>query len=176
MKRSRASGLYKGVSPTEQREPTSIVFDSFADDARARLRKALIARYGPEVGSEAAADAIAYAWQHWDRVGQMQNAVGYLYRVAQTTVRRHHRWRQTPALPPERPQPDFSEERGGRGADVGLPEALARLRPDERVAVVLVHGYAWGYREVAELLGVPLSTVRNHVHRGLSRLRNSLET
>ena len=176
MKRSRASGLYKGVSPTEQREPTAIVFESFADDARARLRRALIARYGPELGSEATAEAMAYAWQHWDRVGHMDNAVGYLYRVAQTTVRRHHRWRHTLALPPERPQPDFADEQGGRGAELGLPDALARLRPDERVAVVLVHGHAWGYQEVADLLGVPVSTVRNHVHRGLSRLRESLET
>ena len=176
MKRSKASGLYNGVSPTEQREPESIVFESFADDARAKLRRALIARYGPEVGAEATADAMAYAWQHWDRLATMQNPVGYLYRVAQTTVRRHHRWRRPLALPPERPQPDFADERGGRAAELGLPEALARLRPDERVAVVLVHGYAWGYQEVADLLGAPVSTVRNHVHRGLNRLRNSLET
>ena len=56
-----------------------------------------------------------------------------------------------------------------------LPGALGQLRPDVRVAVVLVHGYAWTYAEVAALLDVPVSTVRNHVHRGTARLRNELE-
>jgi RNA polymerase sigma-70 factor (ECF subfamily) len=175
VKRSGPPELYQGVGPTAQRQPTSIGFESFVDNARVKLRKALVARYGPEVGSEAAAEAIAYAWQHWNRVSEMENAVGYLYRVAQTSVRRHHRWRRTLALPPERPQPDFAEEHGAAGADLGLHDALARLRPDERVAVVLVHGYAWAYQEVADLLDVPVSTVRNHVHRGLNRLRNGLE-
>jgi RNA polymerase sigma-70 factor (ECF subfamily) len=163
------------VGPTEQSEPVTVGFESFADDAGMRLRRALVARYGPDVGVEAAADAIAYAWQHWDRVSDMDNAVGYLYRVAQTTARRHRRWGRGVTLPPERLQPDVADDSPTTSSDIRLPRALARLRPDERVAVVLVHGYAWSYQEVADLLGVPTSTVRNHVHRGLTRLRTSLE-
>jgi len=56
-----------------------------------------------------------------------------------------------------------------------LPDALWELRPDVRVAIVLVHGYGWSYAEVGELLQVPVSTVRNHVHRGMTKLRQSLE-
>ena len=79
------------------------------------------------------------------------------------------------ALPPEVIQPDVADQSPSGASDIRLPRALAGLRPDERVAVVLVHGYAWTYQEVADLLGVPTSTVRNHVHRGLTRLRSSLE-
>lgn len=175
MKRSSPVGLYRGVSPTEQREPASLGFESFVDEARGRLRKALVARYGPDVGVEATAEAIAYAWQHWQRVSQMDNATGYLYRVAQTAVRRHRRWRRATTLPPERAHPDVADGRATSGLDKGLHDALTGLGADQRVAVVLVHGYSWGYQEVADLLGVPVSTVRNHVHRGLVRLRATLE-
>ena len=167
--------LYRNVRQTAQSESVAVGFESFADEARVRLRRALVARYGPEVGVEATADAIAYAWQHWNRVSQMDNAMGYLYRVGQTTARRHRRWGRVVSLPPERLQPDVADEQGSNGSDSALPSALARLRPDERVAVVLVHGYAWSYQEVADLLGVPASTVRNHVHRGVTRLRSNLE-
>ncbi len=137
----------------------------------AKLRRALVARYGPDVGCEAHAAAMAYAWEHRARLAGMTNPVGYLWRVAQTSVRRQRRWDRHPVLPPERP--------AAPADDLGVPRdlapALARLKPDVRVAVLMVHGHDWSYAEVAELLGVPVSTVRNHVHRGLTRLRRTLE-
>jgi hypothetical protein len=60
--------LSRNVRQTAQNESVTVGFESFADDARLRLRRALVARYGPGVGAEATADAIAYAWQHWNRV------------------------------------------------------------------------------------------------------------
>ena len=168
------------MRPTEDTAIDSIDatnFDTFITDARLTLRRALVARYGPEVGTEVAADAIAYAWQHWDRLQTMPNATGYLYRVAQSAAKRQHRWQRAITLPAERPQRDVA---GDSDVDpltsAALPAALARLKPDERVAVVLVHGYSWSYQEVADLLDVPVSTIRNHVHRGLVRLRTTLET
>ena len=127
-----------------------------------------MARYGIDVGVDAAADAMAYAWEHWDAVSAMANPTGYLWRVGQTSAGRQHRWRRAPHLPPE-------VVADGAAFEPGLPAALQRLRPDERVAVVLVHGYSWSYAEVGDLLGVPVTTVRNHVHRGMHRLRRALE-
>lgn len=143
-------------------------FEQFAGGARPRLQRALVARYGVEIGVEATSDAMAYAWEHWTRVGAMDNAIGFLWRVAQTSVRRHHRWNTRPTYPAERVT-DAGSDR------TELPPALWKLRPDVRVALLLVHGYAWTYDEVAALLDVPLSTVRNHVHRGLKKLRDELE-
>jgi len=40
---------------------------------------------------------------------------------------------------------------------------------------MLVHGYGWSLREVAAMLDLSLSTVRNHLDRALSRLRRALE-
>jgi len=154
---------------TDPVSPANRDFDAFTRDAAPRLRRALVARYGVDVGVEATADAMAYAWERWNEVAAMANPAGYLWRVGQTSARRHRRWQRTPHLPLE----VVAE---GTTTEPGLPAALQRLRPDERVAVVLVHGYAWSYAEVAALLGVPVTTIRNHVHRGMHRLRRALES
>jgi RNA polymerase sigma-70 factor (ECF subfamily) len=55
-----------------------------------------------------------------------------------------------------------------------LPGALARLPERQRVAVLLVHGWDWRHEDVAALMGVSVSTVRNHLTRGLDKLRTEL--
>lgn len=54
----------------------------------------------------------------------------------------------------------------------GLPGALAALSRRQRVVVILVHGFGYTLREVAELTGMRRTTVQNHSDRGLARLRN----
>lgn len=147
---------------------STVTFDAFVANEGERLRRALVARYGVDTGNDVCADALAYAWQHWRRVEPMENPIGYLYRVAQSASRRHRRWRQRPNLPPERSRVDAS-------TDIDLGAALARLKPVQRTCVVLVHIYDWSYDDVAATLGVTGASVRNHLHRGITRLRGLLE-
>jgi hypothetical protein len=37
--------------------------------------------------ADAVAEALAYGWEHWDRVSAMENPLGYLYRVGQSRSR-----------------------------------------------------------------------------------------
>jgi RNA polymerase sigma factor (sigma-70 family) len=137
-------------------------FSAFVAAVEPRLRRALTALCGTEEARDAAAEGLAYAWQHWERVSEMANPAGYVYRVARSRVgrrRRHPVFPDTTALPEVEP---------------GLPRALACLPERQRVAVLLVHGWDRPYDEVAELMGVSVSTVRNHVARGLERLRGLL--
>lgn len=53
-------------------------FTQFVREHETPLRHALIAECGGERGREAAADAFAYGWEHWDRVAGLANPVGYL--------------------------------------------------------------------------------------------------
>lgn len=135
-------------------------------DVETRLRRALVAAYGPAAGREATVDALAWAWEHWDRVAPMANPVGYLYRVGQTEARRS---RRTPP-PVEAPAPP-----GEPRFEPGLEPALLALTEHQRVAVVLCHGFGWTHREVADLLDVSPSSVQSHVERGLANLRRALE-
>ncbi len=139
-------------------------FERFVISVEPQLRRALIARYGRERGREATAEALAWAWEYWARLSSVKNPVAYLYRVGQSK-QRERRVRHTF----ERPQSDdpFVEP--------GLAEALASLSERQRVAVMLVHGAGWTHAEVAELLGVNVSTVQAHVERGRARLRELLK-
>jgi len=130
------------------------------------VRRALVARCGLEVGGEAAAEAMAWAIAHPTRLETMTNPAGYLYRVGLSSVRREWRLakRRGRLLFEPSVEADFL-------VDEQLFAALSRLKRDERVAVVLVHAYAYSYREVAEIVGASEAAITNHVHRGLRRLR-----
>lgn len=138
-------------------------FTEFVTTNEPKLRVSLIAMYGPERGREAAAEALAYAWEHWERIRSMERPVGYLFRVGQTRTR-HKRF--PPAFEVSSDHLPWVEP--------GLPEALGRLSPRQRTAVVLVHAYDWTHAEAAEVLRVRTPTVKKHVQRGLAKLRRSL--
>ena len=142
-------------------------------DVRGRLQRALVAAYGPEIGREAAADALMWAWANWRKVEAMTNPGGYLYRVGQSQARRYRRQqRVAPVVGLIAAQ---SSGMSDVGEDVELRRALGRLTTRQRTAVLLVHGHAYTLEETAETLGCSVSTLRNHLRRGLSRLRRQLE-
>src|SRR5690606_36766021 len=98
-----------------------------------------IARFGLHDGIEAASVAIDYAYQNWARLSPMANPAGYLYRVGVSSARRaDSRRRRTEMLVDD---PMTVDE----PVDVDLQKALARLRPDQRVAVVLVYAHGHSY-------------------------------
>lgn len=143
--------------------PPEAVFEAFVREVEPRLRRALVAAYGFEDGRDATAEALAYAWENWDRLSGMSNAAGYVFRVAQS--RRPRALRRVEFDTSSRTEPLF---------EPGLPGALARLTMQQRVAVVLVHGYGYTLREVAALTGIRPTTVHTHARRGLARLRDAL--
>lgn len=147
-------------------------FGAFVDLAEPKLRRALAAAYGASVGREAALDALSWGWEHWDRLSQMANPVGYLYRVGQSRATEHFdRIARTATLDVA----TASESVELTVTDTDLPEALGALTEQQRTAVVLVHGYGVSLRETAQLMNVSVATVRKHSERAMKYLRTSLE-
>jgi DNA-directed RNA polymerase specialized sigma24 family protein len=142
-------------------------YTAFVQETGGRLRLALISAYGVQVGEEATSEALAYAWEHWERLSQMENPAGYLYRVGQTRARRGI-FRRSPPLPKPRTVDSTP------WVEPGLAAALEELSPKQRTAVLLVHGFGWTTSEVADLLGVAFSTAKAHLERGMSKLRDRL--
>lgn len=145
-------------------------FAAFIGPATTTLRRAFVARHGIADGSDAAAEAIAWAWEHREQVEAMSNPLGYLYRVGQSSLDRDHRLRRLRVdffpEPISHDDPHFDEE---------LFDALIQLAPDQRTALVMVHMYSFSYREVAELMNASEAAVTNYVHRGLKRLRQLMD-
>jgi RNA polymerase sigma-70 factor (ECF subfamily) len=141
--------------------------DAFLVVAQARLRPALVAACGPAAAEDALQDAVAYACEHWDRLRRMRNPYGYLYRVGQSSGRR--RGREVPIGFPE-----VATVAPAGPVDHRLPGALVELSQKQRVAVVLHVGLGWTLDEAAEVMELSRSSVRNHVQRGMEKLRRSL--
>lgn len=49
--------------------------------------------------------------------------------------------------------------------------AIARLRPEYRSCILLRHVEGRPYEEIAEILGLPLGTVKTYIHRARNELR-----
>ena len=137
----------------------------FITELEPRLRNALTASLGSEEGKEATAEAVAYGWEHWDRLKTMENPAGYLFVVGRRAGRSQRR--RTPVF-------HEVESRQTPWVEPGLDQALARLPERQRTVVMLLHCFGWSMSEVAQVLGVSKTTVQNHGERGLKRLRRRL--
>jgi RNA polymerase sigma-70 factor, ECF subfamily len=58
------------------------------------------------------------------------------------------------------------------GADI--ESAIGELRPDYRTAILLRHVDGRPYEEIAEIMEIPLGTVKTYIHRARSELRETL--
>jgi RNA polymerase sigma-70 factor, ECF subfamily len=116
-----------------------------------------------DVAEEATAEAFARAVAER---GTLRDPLAWIYRVAFRVAiddlrrdRRRGDLVDAPTSPPELS---------------GLVEALRRLSPNQRAAIVLRHVLDLDVAEVARRMGVAAPTVRVHLHRGRARLRELL--
>jgi DNA-directed RNA polymerase specialized sigma24 family protein len=159
-----------GVISDPSLDPARARFEALVAVTEAPLRRALVAAYGSDAGREATADALAWAWEHLDRVETMTNPAGYLWRVGQTSARRGRRWsdrRSDVELPDLPATSDVTFE-------PALRRALVALTPHQRAAVLLVHGWGYTLEATADALACGVSSVRNHLSRGMAKLRATL--
>lgn len=140
-------------------------FTEFVEHVEPRLRIALVAHFGPERGREATAEGLAYAWENWELVEQMEYPIAYLYKVGRSKTR----------SPRQLPAAAVANHHDAPLVEPALPAALDRLSTMQRMAVVLVHAYGWTHAEAAQVMDVAEPTAKTHVQRGLSKLRTSLE-
>jgi DNA-directed RNA polymerase specialized sigma24 family protein len=168
---SDTSSAHSESAYSDQTAP-STAFDHFVRHEGERVRRALVAFYGVEVGTEATAEAMVVAWQRWDEVREMGNPTGFLFRVGQSKARPHVRWSRRRAGFPSTDLVEMSFD----SSVVDLFAALAKVRADHRAAVLLVRAYGFSYREAAAVLGISEDTLNNHVRKGMSRLRWLLKT
>jgi RNA polymerase sigma-70 factor (ECF subfamily) len=59
-------------------------------------------------------------------------------------------------------------------ARLDLEKAMARLAPAERAALTLCYAHGHSHGEAAEILAMPLGTVKSHVLRGREKLKAML--
>ena len=119
-----------------------------------------------ESAEEIAQDAFARVFERWDRIdtpgGYLRTAVvnGARSELRKREVRRRIGLDPPPQVPVER---DY------------LVDALDRLAPKRKTALVLRFYAGLSEREIAETMGVRPGTVKSLVSRGLAELREVIE-
>lgn len=117
------------------------------------------------IAEEATAEAFARAIAH---TATIRDPVAWIYRtafrVAASEMRRERRPLAEVSIVAEAPPVGL-----GR-----LVDALRRLSPNQRAAVVLRYEADLPVDEVARRMGINAATVRVHLHRGRARLRELL--
>jgi RNA polymerase sigma-70 factor (ECF subfamily) len=61
-------------------------------------------------------------------------------------------------------------------AKVDVETLFAALDPDERAPLALCLGQGWSHAEAAEILAIPLGTLKSRLTRATAKCRKMLET
>lgn len=154
------------VSLSEERTTEAQDFDALFREAGPGVFRTLYAYTGGrrDIAEEAMAEAFARALA---RSGAIRDPVAWIYRTAFRLANEELRAERRRGPAPneaEAPPPELS----------GLIDALRRLSPNQRAAIVLRHVLDLDVPEVAKRMGTAAPTVRVHIHRGRKRLRELL--
>ena len=122
---------------------------------------------------ELAQEAMARAYERWDRVGLMRSPGGYVYRVAVNLNRKRHRNLAMRArrLFTADTNADIPSQLEVEGE---VFEAIASLSRGQREAFLLVEWLGLSSDEAGPILGIAPASVRSRLHRARTILRERL--
>lgn len=152
--------------------------EGFADFVRGRWSRLVRLAYSLtlDVGraEDLVQDSLAKLWAVWPRVRD-GSPEAYVRRTivngAISASRRRWRGEEPREQLPELPDPTAGPEAAGERDWVR--RGLATLSVHQRAVVVLRYAEDLSERQVAEMLGMSVGTVKTHASRGLSRLREA---
>lgn len=162
------------ISPADVRE--ILPFEEFYREQRAPIGRALaLTLRDTQLASEAVDEAMARAYQRWNRVQALDNPGGWVYRVGLN-------WSRSIIRRAVRPAPVWvtttdnvtDNVTDGGVLDPAIDRALAQLSIEQRAVVVcrLLIGYSEA--QTAAALGLRPGTVKSRLARASSRLQSLL--
>lgn len=119
-------------------------------------------------------DAFVAAYERWDEVGQMENAAGWVRRVAMNRALSRFRRAAAEGRALIRVSQPF-EAPGVSTDSLAVWMAIRRLSKRQAMTVVLAYYEGLEQAEIAQLCGCSIETVRTHLKRAKARLRHLLE-
>jgi len=130
------------------------------------LRSFLARTVAPDIADDIAQDAFLKAWRAAAQYDGRARYSTWLTRIA---------WRcRIDRMRKER-EGEPSEEGSCAPAALEIDDMLARLSEGERAALVLCEGHGWTHAEAAELLALPLGTLKSTVARAKAKCRTMWE-
>jgi RNA polymerase sigma-70 factor (ECF subfamily) len=160
-----------------------VLFDRHND----RVRRYVVSRVGPQAADDVVADAFVAAFRARDRFDSDagSSAVPWLLGIATNVLARHRaaerRWyaQCAAAARAVEPSPRFEDGADARAdasdASAQLARYLRQLPRREREPLLLHAVAECSYEDIADLLDVPIGTVRSRISRGRARLTEWME-
>jgi RNA polymerase sigma factor (sigma-70 family) len=148
------------------------IFEAFYRGNLARVVKACtLVLLDRDAAEDVAAEAFARLWSKWGQIENEDHAGGFVFKTAMRLCRRRARRNEVLGWLPEQQAADEM----GRALDRHeVVRSLFGLSTRQRQVVVLRDWAGMETSEVAEVLGLAESTVRVHLARGRTALRDVL--
>src|SRR5439155_22756360 len=137
-----------------------------------RLAMALFLLTGSGADAEdLAQEALARAYERWDKVRRMKSPVGYVYRTALNLNRDRLRRLRVRAAFRLGPGPSEMDPMAAVDTRNEVLSILASLPRAQREALVLVEWLGFETEQAGELLGIDAASVRGRLHRARAVVR-----
>ena len=162
-------------SQRSERVSGAFAFELFFEAERRSLFSALFLMTGSvQEAEEIAQDAFLKVWERWDRVSEMANPAGYLYRAAMNLSRSRFRRLLRAAKVPFSPERSL-DPYGAADARDAVVRTIAGLSPRQRQALVLTDLLDRSTDDAAELMHITPSTIRSLVSEAHKAMRTAME-
>jgi RNA polymerase sigma factor (sigma-70 family) len=148
-------------------------FQSLLDAHAADLHRFLVASAGPHDGADLFQETVISALRAYPRLRNADNLRGWLFTIAHRKIIDGTRRAARRAVPAPEPPEVVHADRDGV-VDAELWEAVGRLPPKQRSAVVQRYLLDRPYAEIAEVIGSSEAAARQNVRAGLQRLRQEV--
>src|SRR5476649_612906 len=149
-----------------------------AHQSRVRLQLRRLTQGDTPLADDLAQETFVQAWLHLNDFRGDARLATWLHRIALTRFLQHVR---RPQLPLEWRDPDVDaaaepgyDRRAVEGLGRDVERALQALSEIQRLAVVHCFHLDLSHAEAAQVLGLPLGTLKSHLDRAKSRLRDLL--
>ena len=150
-----------------------------AHQSRVRLQLRRLTHGDAALADDLAQETFVQAWLHLNDFRGDARLATWLHRIALTRFLQHVR---RPQLPVEWHEPDATDAsdpghdpRAIEGLGRDVERALEALSEIQRLAVVHCFHLDLTHAEAAQVLGLPLGTLKSHLDRAKARLRQLLD-
>jgi RNA polymerase sigma-70 factor, ECF subfamily len=156
-------------SPEDFRIP--LAFEEFYETERERLFRALllVTHDWPEA-EDLMQEAFVRAWERWDRVGTLDDPVGYLFKTAMNLHRSAIRRAVAAAKRSLRAPGEHDPFERVIDRDEAV-RSLAALTPRQRAAIVVTELLGYSSEEAGTILGIRPGTVRTLISQARAALQ-----
>jgi RNA polymerase sigma-70 factor (ECF subfamily) len=146
-----------------------------AHQSRVRMQLRRLTRGDAALADDLAQETFVQAWQHLGRFRGEARLATWLHRIALTRFLQHVR--RPGALAQWCAAVDAEaahDPRPAEGLQRDVEQALAALSEMQRLAILHCYHLDLSHAEAAQVLGLPLGTLKSHLERAKARLRDLL--